>query len=293
MKKNLRTALAVTLCLAICVAPALAQSGNNVKTNTRILYHDGPIMAGTTAVYVIWYGGWNGSAPGNNPATQSLLVDLITNLGSTPYFSINTAYPDSAGFTPSGALIYAGSFYDDYSRGSELNILSIRGIISDKLASFELLLDPNGIYLVLGTADISASDTGFCTPKVTPHHGDFVFSGTTVKYAFVGNALRCPSAAAPQFPGGPTPNNDLAADAMASTIAAVLSTIVTNPIGNSWFDRYGLENASKCQGTFGETYTTANGARANMRLGQRDWLLQQNWVNHPRKGYCALAAPTQ
>jgi hypothetical protein len=77
---------------------------------------------------------------------------------------------------------------------------------------------------------------------------------------------------------------------MASTLAHALDVIVTNPYGNGWFDRYGLENADKCRGTFGQTYTTANGARANMQLGQRHFLIQQNWIN-VRRGHCGLSLP--
>ena len=126
------------------------------------------------------------------------------------------------------------------------------------------------------------------------HYGLTPISGTFVKYAFIGNAARCPSIAASQFYSGsgqlPGPNGDIFADAMASTLAHALSIVVTNPSGTSWFDRYGLENATKCQGTYGQTYTTTNGARANMRLGLRDFLIQQNWVN-VRRGYCGLSYP--
>jgi hypothetical protein len=66
-----------------------------------------------------------------------------------------------------------------------------------------------------------------------------------------------------------------------------LAEVVTDPTGGGWFDRYGLENAAKCVGQFGTTYLTANGARANLRLGRRDYLIQQNWVND-RKGHCAM-----
>ena len=40
-------------------------------------------------------------------------------------------------------------------------------------------------------------------------------------------------------------------------------------------------------GQFGQTYVTSNGARANLRLGSRDYLIQHNWVNF-RKGRCAI-----
>jgi hypothetical protein len=70
----------------------------------------------------------------------------------------------------------------------------------------------------------------------------------------------------------------LAADAMASTLAQLLSRVITDPTGGAWFDRYGLENAPKCVGQFGTTYRTPNGARANLKLGALDYLIQQNWV---------------
>ena len=74
---------------------------------------------------------------------------------------------------------------------------------------------------------------------------------------------------------------------MASWIAHVLNETITDPLGTAWYDRNGLENSDKCEGTFGQVYTTSTGARANMRLGGRDYLIQQNWVNDKR-GRCAL-----
>jgi phosphate-induced protein 1 len=51
-----------------------------------------------------------------------------------------------------------------------------------------------------------------------------------------------------QMSAPPTPNNNAEADSMASTIAYVLNAIVTNPLDDAWFYRYGLENADKCAG---------------------------------------------
>ena len=76
-------------------------------------------------------------------------------------------------------------------------------------------------------------------------------------------------------------------NAMANTLAHVLSTTITNPYGSGWFDRYDLQNADKCDGQFGPTYLTASGARANLKRGQREYLIQENWVN-AGKGRCAL-----
>ena len=38
------------------------------------------------------------------------------------------------------------------------------------------------------------------------------------------------------------------------------------------------DSSDLCEWTFGATYLTANGAQANMKLGGRDFLIQQNWI---------------
>jgi hypothetical protein len=219
------------------------------------------------------------------------LRDFVTSIGGTPYFQINSGYPNLHGQTPTGALFYAGEVSDRYSHGLELTAADIQGIINNKISTFALPLDPGGVYVVLASADVSSQATGFCIPSAPPHHGVGEVFGTPYKYAFIGNPMRCPSVAAAQFFDNgtllPSPNGSVAADAMASTFANLLSRVVTNPTGSAWFDRYGLENATKCEGQFGETNLTANGARANVRWGQRDFLIQQNWVND-RKGRCAM-----
>ena len=46
---------------------------------------------------------------------------------------------------------------------------------------------------------------------------------------------------------------------------------------NAWYDAKGQENGDKCAWTVGTTYVAANGAKANMKIGTRDFLIQQNW----------------
>jgi hypothetical protein len=78
---------------------------------------------------------------------------------------------------------------------------------------------------------------------------------------------------------------------MASHLAALLANTVTDPSLVSWYDRNGLEMAQKCGWTFGPTYQAPNGSLANVRLGQRDFLLQQLWWPTRKGGVCSLAAP--
>lgn len=291
-----RSLRAIVLATSLIVFPisAMAQRGNpNVKTDTKILYHGGPVMTGNTDVYVILYGSWPARTVGS---TQDIVEDFLSRLGSSPYFRINTGYTDSFGVAPSGVVIYAGTVNDAYSHGPTLTPADIGDVVNQIVMGSHLPLDTTGIYLVLASSDVTdiqPNGSMYCFPPGTfPHHGTTPVNGVPLKYGFIGHPARCPTSVGSQFDGGasPTPNNDFAADVMVSTIAYVLNATVTNPNNTGWFDRYGFENAAKCFNTFGETYTTSNGARANVRLGGRDYLIQQNWIN-ARKGYCGLSNP--
>src|SRR5256885_10939633 len=75
------------------------------------------------------------------------------------------------------------------------------------------------------------------------------------------------------------PNDDPAADADVNTLAHETEETNTDEDLDAWYDNSGNENADKCAWNFGTTYTTANGSSANMKIGTKDFLVQQNWVN--------------
>jgi hypothetical protein len=244
-----------------------------------ISYHGGPVITGTTNVYYIWYGNWSG-----NSAT-TILTDLAQNLGGSPYFNINTTYYNGSGVHVSNAVGYGGSTTDSYSQGTSLSDAQIKTVVSSAISSGRLTLDTNAVYFVLTSADVTAS-SGFCTQYCGWHtHG--TISGSDVKYSFVGNPDRCPASCEDQTTG---PNGNAGADGMASIIAHELEEAVTDPDLNAWYDSRGAENADKCAWTFGTQYTVANGAKANVKLGARDFLIQQNWVNSG-SGSCSMHYP--
>jgi hypothetical protein len=248
------------------------------KPGSGISYHGGPVILNGTKVYYIWYGNWGG-----NTAT-SILTDLAGNIGGSPYFNINTTYYDGAAQHVSNIVLYGGMTVDNYSHGTSLSDSAIQAVVSSAITSSRLPKDTNAVYFVLTSADVTAS-SGFCTQYCGWHtHG--TISGSDIKYSFVGNPDRCPSACEAQTVG---PNGNAGADGMASIIAHELEETATDPDLNAWYDSRGAENADKCAWTFGTEYT-ANGAKANMRLGNRDYLIQRNWVN-ASGGYCSLAYP--
>ncbi len=260
-----------------------AQGPENAAAKARpvrgngINYHGGPVILGTTNAYYIWYGTWS-----SDPAT-TILTDLAQSIGGSPYFNINTTYYDGSNRHISNSVGYAGSTTDNYSQGTSFGDAGVQAIVSSAISSGRLPKDTNAVYFVLTSADVNET-SGFCTQYCGWHtHG--TIAGSDIKYSFVGNPERCPSACTN---GTPPPNGDVGADGMASILAHELEEAVTDPDLNAWYDTRGAENADKCAWTFGTTYTTANGGLANMKLGNRDYLIQRNWVN-ASGGFCAVS----
>lgn len=253
---------------------------NGPRTGSGISYHGGPLILGGTGggvnVYVIWYGNWSG-----NTAT-TIIPAFLHAEGGSPYYNINTTYYNGSGTKVQNAISFMGSVADNYSQGTSLSDAGVQAVVSKALANNSLPTDPNGLYFVLTSSDVTET-SGFCT-QYCGWHTYATLNGSNIKYAFVGNPERCPSACEAQTT---SPNGNAGADGMVSVIAHELEEAVSDPNLNAWYDRRGEENADKCAWTFGSTYPASNGSVANMNLGGKDYLVQQNWVN-AGSGYCAL-----
>lgn len=246
-------------------------------TSNGISYHGGPVILGKTNVYYIWYGNWSG-----NDAT-TILGDFARNIGGSSYYNINTTYYNGSNSHVSNAVDLAGETTDSYSRGTSLSDAQIQGVVSDAITSGRVPKDTSAVYFVLTSKDVTAS-SGFCTQYCGWHtHG--TIAGSDIKYSFVGNPDRCPSACEAQTV---SPSGNPGADGMASIIAHELEEAVTDPDLNAWYDSRGYENADKCAWTFGTTTLNPNGSKYNVTLGGRQFLIQQNWVN-ASGGYCAMS----
>ena len=247
-----------------------------ISTGNQISYNGGPVLLGTTHIYYIWYGNWDSSS-------IDILTNLANNIGGSPYFNINTGYFDGQGRSVSNSVSLAATTQDNYSRGMRLGDNDIWLIVTSALTQKRLPIDSNGVYFVLTAADVSV--TGFPN-TLCGWHTEQSFGGTNIHYAFVGNpgtaGLRTCAA---QIIG---PNGNAEADAMASSLVHELEESVTDPNLDAWYDSEGNEVADKCAWTFGTTYTAYTGAKANMQLGAKDYLIQQDWVN-ALGGYCGLS----
>ncbi len=261
-------------------APAIRLPGATVSSN-GISYHGGAVMLGTTHVYFIWYGNWA------SDSATTILADWAKSLGGSPYFSINSTYYDGSNRFVSNSVTFGGAVFDNYSLGAALDDSSIYTIVATAIGNGALPLDAHGVYFVLTSADV-AETTGFCT-VYCGWHSSATFNNVSSQFAFVGNTLACPSGC--EGSPGNDPNGNEGADGMASIMTHELDEAVTDPNGDAWYDSAGNEVGDLCSFTFGShLYGTANGSIANVQLGPRNFLLQEDWVN-AGGGYCSIGLP--
>lgn len=241
-------------------------------------YHRERVLAGIVDIYFIWYGNW-----ANRGADQTVLTDLASTIGNTPYLNTVRLYPDTSGSPASSSVVYGGSVTDAYSHGVSLSDADMADILYQQFTTYALPDDPQGIYVIFASPEVTATsglDQSYCAMHAAP-----VVWGAWARFIFVGAPSRSMSHCSPQPIG---PNGTADGDGMAYLFTAELANILTNPLLASWYDRLGLEVADKCAWTFGTTYRAANGAAANVHLGARDYLLPQLWVPSKNGGACAL-----
>ena len=179
-------------------------AGAGKVTANGINYHGGPVLLGTANAYYIWYGNW-----ANNTA-KAILEDLAAHIGGSPYYNINTTYYDGSNRHVSNAVTFVKSTTDNYSKGTALTDANIQSIVASAINSGALPKDNNAVYFVLTSADVNET-SGFCTQYCGWHTHASITGLGDIKYSFVGNPDRCPSACTAQATG---PNGNAGADGM-------------------------------------------------------------------------------
>jgi hypothetical protein len=279
-----RVALAIVASVAVLVAvpsvghaspeprvhqmPTVARSHGRAHAGAEPMkYYGGPVMTGPVNVYVVWYGDWS-----NRSTRRSVLTEFLGHLAS-PYWKINQGYPATGGSTV-GAPALAAQIDDAGSVGvKNLTDAQIQKVVENAITKQALPKDPNGVYMVLTSSAVTK--VGFLT-QYCGWHSFARIGGAVIKFAFIGD----PSGPSVRgcSPQSVSPNGDVGADAMASTIYHELDEAVTDPTMRGWHTARGEENADRCAWTYGTVYKVG-AAMANMKLGTRDYLIQTNWVN--------------
>jgi hypothetical protein len=254
-------------------------------TGNGIDYHGGPVMLTPHNVYFIWYGNWTGNT------ALTILPQFISGLNGSSYFNTNTLYANGSGQNIVNTVTMNTQVFDNYSQGTVLSDQGLQTVVSSKLTAHTLPTDTNGIYFVLTSQDVDQKGSlgEFCV-QFCGFHNHATLNGADIKFSFVGNIARCPSACAASNLGI-GPNGNAGADAMANVMAHEFNETVTDPDLNAWFDSTGQEVGDKCNFRFGPEFTTTNGAPADVTLGARNFLIQENWINSAG-GFCGMSFTT-
>ena len=266
-------------------------------------YHGGRVLFGTTNLYLIWYGNWDGYS-------KEVIRYYLNNFGKSSYASILKSYYgyesvssvdtlNDAGFFTASSDVYVLKEINDYSKGNVLEREDTENIIKSNIDNNLLPVDGNGIYVLMFSSDVMQyfNYIGFCSSYCGYHYLIQAFN-TKIKYISIGDPLECPSQCSPFNyvyshnnesidAGYETPNGSIHGDNMISVLSHEINETITDPELDGWFDILGDENADICSWSFGNTFKTSNGSSANIKVKDKYFLTQQIWVNSDG-GFCGL-----
>ncbi len=257
----------------------------------NLLYHGGPVLAKSTTHAIFWEAP-NFPFPANyETVIEQYFADLAADSGlPTNVNSVATQYFDKTAsgrirnhanydVTDGGSTVLTGDFPPNGCtvRAGYRHCLSdaqLRRKINDVRkqthlrAIFFMFLPPDVDTCFGGT--ICASNI-FCA-----YHSAFRSGNRWVVYT------NQPYATVPGCVTGNRPNGNDADDTL-NVVSHEHNEAITDPLGNAWFTRSGLENGDKCSWNFdplvGGTDTVDG---YNQVIGANHYYLQQEWSNRSR-----------
>jgi hypothetical protein len=255
--------------------------GGATASGATLQYNGGPVILNPT-IYRIYYGTWPVNAcSASDTSTAGVINNFLPLLGGSQWYKSNTTFyqinPDGTySFIQPSVVISSNCVIQSAPVGTQVDsgTLSVANIVTNNLPRLGGA-DTNGIYLVLTSADIAQS--GFKT-QFCGYHGSLNSNSTNLLYMSVGDSGNSGSCVTQVInPANKSANSNPTADGMVSVIAHEIVETTSNPFGTSWWDSTltGYENGDACAWIFGTTYS-ANGAFANTKMGNLDYLLQEN-----------------
>jgi hypothetical protein len=257
---------------------------------TNLVYQGGPVMAGTTQVYVIF---WEPAGSTVDPSYHDLLTRYFGDVGNSPLYQNNTQYADINGNAPqSSALVTtwvdtntaypANPMLDSDIHNEVQNAMAVNGwppsidnIFFVFLASSEVLCFDSSL------TSCSGAGGQFCA-----YHSAFNLPGLNapVIYAampYDGDVL------ANCYALDTSPNNDPASDAEISTTSHEQMEAATDPVPNTgWYDPIANEEiGDKCA----YQYLQMNPDGSNVNWNGNPYIVQSEWDNAITG--CALSGP--
>jgi hypothetical protein len=242
----------------------------------NLQYGGGPVMSGTTHVYVIFW-----EPTGNVSSTYHSLIERYFNdVGGTGLYNNNTQYTDSSGNVPSSTTL-AGTWVDntaypespllDSDIQNEVSRAQSANSWSSSIDTIFFVFTEAGQDLCSDSSQSQCASNAFCA-----YHNYF---GSNTIYAAM------PYAASFHCNSGQGPNGDQAADQTINVTSHEQMEAASDPLLNAWTDSSGQEIGDKCAWIFG----SANADGSNVTWNGHPYLVQQEWDNV--QSGCVLTGP--
>lgn len=280
------------LVLFLIVASCGSNTGDGI-----IKYNGGHVLTNPVNVYIIWYGNWN-----RNSETQDLVNSFINNIDSTSYYKINQSYyelENNKKVYVTYKIRVAENYHIDATDGSSyVSKDAVPNVVISAINKLGLSVDPDGLYLLL--ADDNIQIESMCS-TACGWHKYILVDDVLVPYAVVINTEICPHYChnsefwtVNDAGGQPSsPNENLVADGMINVIMHELAETLTDPFINGWnggvIDGRRIEIGDKCEGNYGKLYATDNHSYANLKIYDKDFLVQELWYIDQDGGRCAMS----
>jgi hypothetical protein len=274
-------------------ASANAASANASAASPVLPYQGGPVMAGTTNIYAIFW------QPNGNVSTNydTLISRYFGDVGGSPLYQNLKQYTQTGGAFPSNAVL-AASWVDNTTPYSANPILDsdIQTEVTHAQTVNNWTSTGNNIFFVFTEKNeglCTDSNRSSCTPDITPttgfcaYHSSF---GTNTIYAAV------PYAASPSFGGGCTPgapsnlnepsapatgsypNND-DADLTINLTSHEEMEAATDPFGNGWITNLITNQYFEIGDLCVWTFSPNNAQGADVVWNGHNYIVQQEWDN--------------
>jgi hypothetical protein len=277
--------------------PAHANRIAPADTVDPLTYHGGPVVHDGHVYAIFWEPLGYSFPPGYKEAVAKYFRDVAGDSGKrTNVYSVNREYPDRFG-PPPYKVAFEGSYTDasflpdsgctnpstdvcltDAQLSSELAAFVVGRGLPRGMARQYFLFTPPGVGSCFDGGGNGCVYQDYCA------YHSYADAAGVLLYAVHPHVAGVGTCDMGESPTGTT------ADAVLNVVSHEHVEIITDPLGNAWYDSEGEENADKCAWRFG-SLSGSPGALYNQVIAGSPYLLQLEWSN--ALGGCVASIPNK
>jgi hypothetical protein len=242
----------------------------------NLIYHGGPVMAGTQNSYAIF---WEPTGSFVSPNYNSLLTRYLHDIGPSKLYHNDVQYTQTGGSFPSHS-VFAASFVDTAPYPSNpISDAQVQQEVTHAQQVNGWTSSIDNIFFVFTAKGENICASFGCSFQVfCAYHG--FFGNNTIYAAMPYTGTDLGGCGVPV-----SPNHDFDSDSTINVSSHEQNEAATDPLLNAWFDSSGQEIGDKCNFHFGPTKSFGG----DVKLHHHPYEVQEEWDNHVSG--CVLKGP--